>query len=194
MLTLTRGNAKSIMALALYSFTFSSEFKSINRVRCLLQVMHLSDISSVNNRSLGKRFLSPKTLTVTRNSYLWSVKHKLFALDFTAWRKFMRWIFPLEPHNLLHPMTAWSKQIVWAGSWYYFLCDSYDFLYHRHLDGRWTRHLNIQNRHHSFYTLHLTLLEPPHGKLLRASVTENRTHIRLLNYSSQNNEIDLQPT
>ena len=117
MLTPARDNDKSIMALALDLFTTSSDLKSIDRVRCFLRVIHLSDISSANGRNLDKRFLSPKTLTVNKNSYLWPLNRKTFASDFTAWRKLMRWIFPLEPHSLLHPLTTWSKHIDWIG-WY----------------------------------------------------------------------------
>ena len=77
-----------------------SDIKAINRVRMLHQVVSLADISFADGSGLEIKYLQSFQIKAHRNTYNWPSKRHIKPSDFTAWRKLMKWIFPVANHKL----------------------------------------------------------------------------------------------
>ena len=102
-----RANDQAIMQLALNHYDDISTLKSINRVRMLHNVYHLSDITCTDGRSLNRIFTKVIESTAKRNEHLWPLKHKVSSTDFTRWRKFLKLTYTSGSMKLPYLLTQW---------------------------------------------------------------------------------------
>ena len=182
-----RENDRSLMELANHVFSKASDLKAINKVRMLHEVIHLSDITTANGRSLDPAFLISDPFPEKRNDYLWPAKHHVFQTDFTIWRKFMEYLFCYTNSTLPLPLGPWTK-IKFPHenkNWHWFINEERTLLYERVNEGyvrhkRWER--NRKRFHYEYTPTLLSGLE----NLQYATVEMKQDSIYLLNtYSPQ---------
>ena len=180
-----RTSDHSIMALALQLYTCSSTLKSINRVRMIHNIVHLSDTAGANGRNLDTAFLQSSIFQGNRNNHKWPLKHHVTVQDYTRWRGFVKTIYSVAPLCLPISLGNWTiphSQCI--QSWDWFISDNNKFLFHRTKDS-WHRHLKHPGTHRSFFRQHLKLKTTPSEPLAPASVLFNAHHLTLANYSLQ---------
>ena len=179
-----RVHDQSLMSIASTYTKNTTELRAINRVRMLHNVIHLSDITMANGRSIEIQFLTNKTFHPIRNSYKWPHKHKVTATDYTTWRRFLRWIYSATNLHLVQPLGYWLHKDEWVQTWCWIVSSCKQFLYHQINENTWHRHLLQEHSHHTFYVQFMTLHSAPVDELLRASVKETKHAIQLLNSST----------
>lgn len=147
-----RQNDRAIMEIASHVFKDTNELKAINKVRMLHEVIHLSDITSANGRSLDPAFLISDPFPEKRNEYSWPDKHHVYASDFTSWRKLMEYIFCYTDSTLPLPLGQW-KNIKYPHqnkAWHWFISENNKYIYERVNDG-FVRHIGWQRDRRRFY-------------------------------------------
>ena len=103
-LTPRRINDHSIMAIAINTYSDKATLRSINKVRMLHNVYHLSDITCADGRSINKLCWAPRASNNVRNDHIWPSKHHVTQRDFTCWRKFLRSIYTIDSLRLPTPL------------------------------------------------------------------------------------------
>ena len=173
---------RTIMQLALSSFSTSKELKAIQRVRMSLGITCLSDICSIGGDCLDSYFYDKEPKKRCRNSYIWPSKHHTYKSDYTLWRKFLKMIFSEGTHALFQPLGNWTttSQLKWIDHWDYFVTPDQQFLYHQEHESSWKRHLYKPSSHHSYYLEFLQCSAPPDSILLRATVQFYQNKIQVL--------------
>ena len=114
-----RQGDESIMLHASYYFSTIADLRSIQRVRMMLGVVHISDITSANGTRLDKQMLDTNVQQKVKNTYDWPSKHHVNAKDISIWRKLLNYIFPLETKSLPIPLGNWNTMTTeqWLNSW-----------------------------------------------------------------------------
>ena len=98
-----RNGDAALMAMASKFYQDQSTLRAIQRVRMAFGVTHLSDVCSVDGKSLDKHFLQTYPCVINKNKYDWPSKHHTTKYDMSKWRNLMRKIF--SPNSLLLPNT-----------------------------------------------------------------------------------------
>ena len=177
-----RINDHSIMAAANTLYSNKSTLRSINRVRMLHKIYHLSDITTANGNSLDPSFLKSREFDGSRNQHAWPLKHHVTKSDYSRWRKFVKIIYSADSLQLPTKLKNWTiSTSVLLQSWDWFTTTDREFLFHRAND-KWHRHLLKPTTHRSYYTDHLTFPSPPSITLLPATIKTKNNSIDLLNY------------
>ena len=161
------------MLHASYYFSTIADLRSIQRVRMMLGVVHISDITSANGTRLDKQMLDTNVHQKVKNTYDWPSKHHVNAKDISIWRKLLNYIFPLETKSLPIPLGNWNTMTTeqWLNSWDFFITPNKEFLYQNHGNSIWSRFLLIPNSHRSYYTQPYNLHIAPSDVLERATVS-----------------------
>ena len=60
-----------------------------DRVRTQFNMVHLSDITTVNGKMLDKIFPMRREMSVLRNQYKWPEKYHVVTIDYTLWKSFL---------------------------------------------------------------------------------------------------------
>ena len=183
-LTPRRSNDKAIMELALEYYEDVSTSRSINRVRMLQNIYHLSDITCNDGRSLSKLFTKSIESTARRNANIWPIKHKVYTTDFTRWRKILKLTFTSGSMKLPFSLQHWNSSIhMNHNNWDWCIQPDKTFLYH-YTDLVWRRNLRQPGTHQLYFKASLQISRPP-ANLMPASVDETRRAFRVQSYAPQ---------
>ena len=177
-----RLNDRALMDLARHAFSTGRELKAINKVRMLHEVIHLSDITTANGRSLDPAFLISEPFPELRNDFTWPSKHNVFPADFTIWRIFMEYLFCYTDSTLPLPLGPWlSIQYPHQNkAWHWFLSEDKEYIYERVNDG-FVRHKRWNQTRKQFQYDYNPILLSGFENLRYASVALDREYISLLN-------------
>ena len=97
----------------------------------------------------------------------------------------MKWIFQVNNHKLQNSLSHWTASCKWVEDWNWFVNESKEFLYHKQLDGKWHRHLQMPSSHRRYYKEYLNQHEQPSENLCRANVCEKYQNISVETYYSK---------
>ena len=75
------------------TFSATKDKPSVQKVRSKLEVIHVSDVSSIDGRNMNESFLSPQHGKSARNNYDWPSKHRITNTDLAAWMKLLKHIY-----------------------------------------------------------------------------------------------------
>jgi hypothetical protein len=95
----------------------------------LHRVVHVSDISTADGRSLDHAFLAGIEFPGQRNDYVWPVKHHVTQSDYTSWRKAMEYVFSAPNLQLIEPLGEWTLDNMddWTDQWDWFVTSNTEF-------------------------------------------------------------------
>ena len=130
---------------------------SINRVRCYLQVLALSDITTGDGSRISQCYLLGDKGS-SCSTWIWHEEHPTPA-DFHNWRTIVRSI-PSDCGVLSHPVGPWLRYPHLSSNWFY--CPISDHLYHQQ-GAQWTCYHRRPSRTRSAPTfiLHGNVPSPP---------------------------------
>ena len=94
-----------------------------------INVVNISDLTTVNGRGLDKRFLASCPDKVIRHSIMWHHKQKVQAKDYTVCRRSRITIFPLGDYRLDIQLGKLDNTVGWIKSWDWFVCSSLKCVY-----------------------------------------------------------------
>ena len=128
-----RKNDKAIMELATRYSKSTTILRAINRVRMLHEVVHLSDITTANGKTLDTAFLRSDPFPEKRNNFTWPSKHHVSSTDFTTWRHFMESVFNNVNFSLHCPLGQWtiSQPPQSHDTWHWYVSKDRRHLYER---------------------------------------------------------------
>ena len=95
------------MQLATIHFPDKFSLRSIQRVRIVTGIIHLSDLYSADGRALDTQYLNTNLPPTSNNSYEWPVKYHINRHDMAKWRKFVRKLFAIDEKYLATPSGPW---------------------------------------------------------------------------------------
>ena len=184
-----REGDQPIMLLASQYFSTTAELRSIQRVRLLLGVTHLSDISTANGYKMDITMFDTHLHKHHKNLYDWPSKHHTNVYDIWKWRKLLKYIFCLDNTSLPLPLGNWvhMNDATWLYTWDYFTTTDNEFLYLNKGENKWERYLKIPHSHRSYHNQPLHLQEAPTSSLNRVSITRSRNRLQVVSSSSQSN-------
>ena len=161
-----------------------SILRSINRVRILHGIYHLSDITTANGISLDDSFLKSVPFKGVRNNHKWPIKHHVTTLDFSRWRKFVQIVYSADSLQLPTTLKNWTfSQSIYSKNWDWFVTENREFLYHN-IHHEWQRHLLIPSSHRRYHIEYLPMQTRPTCRLLPASTIISDRSINLRNFCS----------
>ena len=85
------------------------DLKSIQKVRVQLVVIYVSDIFSVDGRKMDTSFYTTKHIYKYRNTHDFPIKHHVNKVDYTAWKKLLKYTFRAENNTLSAPLGSWIQ-------------------------------------------------------------------------------------
>ena len=88
------------MSIAIKNFHKATELKEIQKVRMMIGVINMSDISTSDVRSMDKSFILSRQNYRRRNGHKWPLKHNILSTNYTIWRKLLKKIFCEENYQL----------------------------------------------------------------------------------------------
>ena len=91
--------------------------------------------------------------------------------------------FPKDNHMIISPMREWVPTCNWLKFWDRYATTSLGFIYQVQEIDNWHRQLRRKKSHNNYHTNYVIIHQPPVGFLQRASVSEGKLHITLLNTS-----------
>ena len=187
-LTARREGDVAIMQLAQKYLKNKVACRAIQNVRMKLNIVHLSDITTLDGRKLEMNFYSTTLPNIHRNDYDWPIKHFVTPKDVTMWRKFLRKVFNQPQFSLEKRLGPWNSMTnsSWINSWDYFLPPDKEFIYQR-VNTKWHRHLKKPFSHKSYHIEYLELDEMPMDVIFRASVKTSATCLLVTSYSQPPN-------
>ena len=176
-----RKNDKAIMELATRYSKSTTILRAINRVRMLHEVVHLSDITTANGKTLDTAFLRSDPFPEKRNNFTWPSKHHVSSTDFTAWRHFMESVFNNVNFSLHCPLGQWtiSQAPQSHDTWHWYVSKDRRHLYERVQDKFAVHDNRPRERRYFQYNHSFTNHLPP--DVLPASVDLQKDHIHLVN-------------
>ena len=192
-----RHNDKALMELA-YNYTRQQKkLRSINKVRMLHEIVHLSDITTANGQYLEPLFLLNDPIPDSRNEYIWPAKHHVTNEDFNIWRQFITSIFSSINNSLPRALTYWttSERLQDRISWHWFISYNHSILYERVNDSFAVHQIIRRNQ----FNYDCTFIPHLPENAQQASVTMLEHHIQYSNATLQRHnfpplEIDHTPT
>ena len=115
--------------------------KSVNKVRMLHEVIHLSNITTANEAHIDPPFLISDPSPEQRNEYNWTKKHHVLPADFTTWRQFINHIYASNDFRLQQSLRHWihPTRPVLRTTWNWFLDNTHNILYKR-VNDSFTKH------------------------------------------------------
>ena len=176
-----RKNDQSIMSLATQYSTSTTTLRAINRVRMLHEVVHLSDITTANGKTLDTAFLISDPFPEKRNDLVWPAQHHVSTTDFTEWRQFMNYVFGNDKFTLHKPLGPWIHTMEPTDQiyWHWFLSADKKNLYER-INNAFAIHSMVPHDRKNFqYKTTMTNTIP--SNVRPASVELHKKHIHLVN-------------
>ena len=160
-----RVHDKAIMDLATQFTSSATDLQSINRVRMLHEIIHLSDLTTANGKTLDPAFLISEPFSESRNDYQWPTKHHVTPSDFTTWRKLMDHIYSNDNLSLLQPLGRWTEPLhpKEQTNWHWFL-DTQNHLIYERVKERFAIHQSVVDQRRNYqYEFHYSDTIPEHA-------------------------------
>ena len=63
------------------------------------------------------KYLQSFQIEAHRNTHNWPSKHHIKQSNFTAWRKLIKWIFPVDNYKLHNRLGKWREDCRWLEEW-----------------------------------------------------------------------------
>ena len=176
-----RMHDKAIMELATKFTSATTELRSINKVRMIHEVIHLSDLTTANGKALDPAFLISDPFPERKNDYKWPTNHHVTSKDFTVWRRFMNHIYNNDNMSLVQSLGPWIRPLHPRDhtTWHWFLDTRQNLIYER-VNDKYALHQRVPRQHRHFqYEFHYSDSIPTH--VVPVSVQLHTQTILLLN-------------
>ena len=183
-----REHDRSLMDLAHQFSQSTTILRAINRVRMLHEVIHLSDITTANGKTLDTAFLRSDPFPEKKNEYSWPAQHHVTSTDYTHWRKFMEFIYNNDNFSLHCPLGKWMQSTTPQQQihWHWYIAQDRKRIYER-VNDQFAIHKRINCNNNQFHYDNTMTTSLP-TTVRPASVDLQPNHIHLINSGCSPNE------